>query len=171
MPPAPLVAPALPHAGRNSSSAAALPRVESIAALGLQLSRHQARCRRAGEQMAMLWIEVEPLAGPGVACDWDRDDELLQAAGLRLRHRVRSTDEVVQVGTQGFAVLLPGTGAAEAELVEQRLKQALTGAYGLDERRMYLGVSVGRAMFPEAGRNGTELAEAACRDLALRQGG
>lgn len=160
----------MPTVSRNNSTAAPLPCVESFAALGLQLSRQLAQCRRVGERMAMMWVEVEWLTGQDVVGSAEMDDGLLQAAGQRLRHRVRGTDEVVQVGKQGFAVLLKAAGQAEVHVVEQRLKQALTGAYGVAERRLYLGVSLGAATFPDCGRTGTELAEAACRNLALRQG-
>lgn len=170
MQPAQLADQAMPSVSRNSSTATPLPCVESFAALGLQLSRQLAQCRRVGERMAMLWVEVEWLTGQDAAGSVEIDGGLLQAAGQRLRHRVRGTDEVVQVGKQGFAVLLKSAGQAEANVVEQRLKQALTGAYGVAERRLYLGVSLGMATFPECGRTGTELAEAARRSLALRQG-
>ena len=162
----------LPTASRANGKATPLPQVDSIATLSQQLFRQLAQCRRVGEQMTMLWVELELLAQPGSdhGASEVLDENLLQAAGQRLRHRVRSTDEVVQVGTQGFAVLLKVAGAAEARLVEQRLKQALTGAYGLGEQRLYLGVSMGLAVFPECGRTGAELAQAACRDLAIKQG-
>ncbi|MFN3303855.1 MAG: hypothetical protein ACK44A_09065 [Roseateles sp.] len=146
-----------------------VPWVGSMDALDTHLSRRLALCRRAGGVMTLLWIEMELLGGPqpGAA----PDAELMRAAGLRLRNRVRGTDEVVQVAGLGFAVLLQAAGDATAELVEQRLQQALTGAYGVDDRRAYLGVRMGRALFPDAGRTGRLLAEAACQSLALRQGG
>lgn len=148
-----------------------LPWVGSMEALGLHLSRHVALCRRNGGQMALLWIELEQLSGPGTAPGAPLGNGLLQAAGQRLRNRVRGTDDVVQVCGMGFAVLLQAAGDDAAQLVEQRLQQTLTGAYGVDDRRVYLGVRMGRALFPDAGRNGRMLAEAACRDLELRQGG
>lgn len=170
MPLAHLADPPMPLARRSSDHALPLPQLDSIAALGLHLSRQLAQCRRTGAQVALLWVELEPLVGPGAAQGWELDDELLRAAGQRLQHRVRGTDEVVQVARLGFAVLLQAASTSEAELVERRLKQALTGAYGLGERRTYLGVGLGVAVFPESARNGTDLAEAARRDLALRHG-
>ncbi len=157
------------HAARHSTGAEPLPQVASFAALGMQLARQLAQCRRVGERMTMLWLELDVLPGPEASAPFELNDALLQAAGQRLRHRVRSTDEVVQVGQQGFAVLLKAAGAEEARLLEQRLKHALTGAYSVDEGRMYIGISLGLATFPECGRTGAELAEAARRDLALKQ--
>jgi len=146
-----------------------LPRLASLLELGPYLSRRLAQCRRAGEQMAMLWIEVAPLPAPTGPTS-EANAELLRVAGRRVRNRVRSTDEVVQISEEGFAVLLMAADSAGATLVSVRLKQALTGAYGLDGQRAYLAVAVGEAVYPDHGRTGTELAEAAQRHLALRMG-
>ncbi len=162
-----------PSAVQRGARNAGLPWVGSMESLDLHMSRRLALCRRSCELMTLLWIELELLVAPNAAAGMGAavDHELLQAAGLRLRNRVRSTDEVVQVAGLGFAVLLHGAGAETAALVEQRLQQTLTGAYGVEGQRLYLGVRMGRALFPEAGRNGRQLADAACQDLALRQGG
>ena len=155
--------------GRNGYTPA-LPRVGSLAELAPHLSRRLARCRRAGEQLAMLWIELDPLPSPRTDPDEQRD-ALLRTASLRVRNRVRGTDEVVQVGQQGFAVLLPGAGSAEAGMVALRLRRTLTGAYELEGRLAYLAVAMGEAVFPDCGPTGTELAEAAQNSLAVRHGG
>lgn len=144
--------------------------VQSLTELVPYLSRRLARCRRAGEQLAMLWIELAPLPSPAD----DTEDvlaELMLTASLRVRNRVRGTDEVVQVGDLGFAVLLPGAGSPEAAVVGLRLRQTLTGTYGLKSGQAYLSVAMGEAVYPEAGLTGTDLAEAAQRSLAMRQGG
>lgn len=150
--------------------AATPPQLVSLADLAPHLSRRLARCRRAGEQLAMLWIELEPLPSPRADAA-ATTAELMRTASLRVRNRVRGTDEVVQVGQQGFAVLLPGAGSVEAALVALRLRQTLTGAYELAGRLAYLAVAMGEAVYPEAGLTGTELSAAAQHSLAVRQGG
>jgi GGDEF domain-containing protein len=138
-----------------------LPQADSLAAFGLRVSRQFAQCRRKGERLSLLWLEVELLVRPDGSLSAAERDSLVQTVSLRLRNRVRSADEVVHMGEQCFAVLLIAAGAPEAGLVEQRLRQALRGAYGVDGRLMQVGVRLGTAVFPEAGRNGAELAEAA----------
>ncbi|MFT7774619.1 diguanylate cyclase domain-containing protein [Roseateles sp.] len=146
-----------------------LPRVESLPELASHLSRRLARCRRAGEQLAMLWIELEPLPSPAAEVG-DVTEELMRMASLRVRNRVRSTDEVIQVGEQGFAVLLPGAGNMAAEIVALRLRQTLAGTYELEGQLTYLAVAAGQAVFPEGGSTGTELTQTAQRNLAMQQG-
>lgn len=143
----------------RTGSFARLPQADSLAAFGLRVSRHFAQCRREGEQLALLWLKIE-MPPPG-GDDTPEREHLLQTVSLRLRNRVRGTDEVVYMGERCFAVLLMAAGAAEAALVEQRLRLALRGSYGLDGRLLQVGVRLGLALYPQAGRNGAELAEAA----------
>lgn len=142
-----------------------LPEADSLAAFGLRVSRQFAHSRRKGEQLALLWLEVALPVRPDGSLSPKDQDHLIHTVSLRLRNRVRGADEVVHVGEHCFAVLLVAAGAAEAGLVEQRLRHALRGAYGVDGRLMQVGVRLGTAVFPEAGRNGAELAEAARGNL------
>ncbi len=164
MSPAPLITTASSSAPRTSATSR-LPLAESTAAFGLRVSRQFAQCRRESGQLGLLWIEADapPAAGaePGTA----EHDALIQTVSLRLRNRVRGTDEVVYMGGSAFAVLLLAAGAAEARLVEQRLTQALRGTYCVESRLIQLGVRVGTALFPQTGRNGCDLAEAARHNL------
>jgi diguanylate cyclase (GGDEF)-like protein len=138
-----------------------LPQADSPAAFGLRVSRQFAQCRRKGEQLALLWLEVELLVRPDGSLSPAERDNLIQTVSLRLRNRVRGADEVVHMGERRFAVLLVAAGAPEAGLVEERLRHALRGAYGVEGRLMQVGVRLGTAVFPQAGRNGAELVEAA----------
>lgn len=164
------LAPYLAEATGRQGHAPTLPEVNSLAELAPYLTRRLLRCRRSGEQLSMLWIEVDPLPTPREEPARDQLGELLRTASLRMRNRVRGTDEVVQVGQVGFAVLLPGAGAAQAALVAHRLRRTLTGAYELEGRLAYLAVAMGEAVYPDCGPSGTDLAQAARRSLALRQG-
>jgi diguanylate cyclase (GGDEF)-like protein len=163
----PLMADDLPHTAARDCFTAPLPRVDSLAALGLRVSRVFAQCRRESGQLAMLWVEVDVLERPGHAPDAETHDSVIQAVSQRLRNRVRGSDEVVRVGEHSFAVLLMAAGPLEADLVEQRLTQAVRGAYGVEHHKvMHVSVRLGQALFPAQGRNGTELAEAARRQVA-----
>lgn len=154
-----------PPATVRSFTADSMPKLESMAMFGMRVARHFAQCRRSNSQLALLWVELN-LAGPAGAALSDAEREsLLLVAGQRLRNRVRGNDEVAQVGEHAFAVLLLTAGSLEADLVEERLHQAMRGTYGVDDRVMRVGVRIGRTVFPEDGRNGAELAEAARRQV------
>lgn len=155
----------VPAPPQRAGSFTHLPREDSLTALGLRLSRQFAQCRRKGEQLALLWVEVKVLPRPDGPLNDAEQLSLIQTVSLRLRNRVRGADEVVHMGGCIFTVLLQAVGAEETGMVEARLLQALRGAYGVDGRVMQLSVRLGRAMYPEAGRNGAELAEAARSSL------
>jgi len=154
-----------PPAASRGCFSAPLPRMDSLAALGLRLSRQFAQSRREGGQLALLWVEMDVLEQPGSALSDEARDDLMQAVSQRLRNRVRGADEVLRMGEQCFAVLLMAAGTGEADIAERRLLQTVRGNYGVDDRLMQVGVRIGTAVFPEDGRNGTELAEAARANL------
>ena len=153
-----------PTAARGCFSAP-LPRMDSLAALSLRLSRQFAQCRREGGQLALLWLEMDVLERPGSPLDEEARDDLIQAVSQRLRNRVRGGEEVLRMGDQCFAVLLMAAGTGEADVAERRLLQTVRGNYGVDDQLMQVGVRIGVAVFPEDGRNGTDLAEAARANL------
>lgn len=167
MPQAPLPASDFPPTPRLGAYTQ-LPQADSLAAFGLRVSRQFAQCRREGEHLALLWLEVEVQpAGLGDA----QRRRLVQMVGLRLRNRVRGADEVVHMGGQAFAVLLQAAGAVEAQIVDRRLRQALRGSYCLDDQLLQVQLRLGRAVYPQAGRNGAELAEAARANLSEQEAG
>lgn len=142
-----------------------MPRLDSMAMFGMRVARHFAQCRRSNGQLALLWMELDVAGQAGAALTDDERENLLMVAGQRLRNRVRGSDEVAQVGEHAFAVLLLTAGSLEADLVEERLHQAMRGSYGVDDRVMCVDVRIGRAVFPEDGRNGAELAAVARRQV------
>lgn len=136
-----------------------VPRVESLEAVGAQVSRHLARCRRHGGRLSVLWLEALPQVRPGSAWPAGARQAMMKALSRRLRNRVRGSDEVLQVGEDSFAVMLLLAGQAEAAVVEERLRQALKGSYGVDGLLMHSDLNIGSASFPEVGRNGPDLTE------------
>lgn len=168
MPQAPLLANELPSPQRMGAFTL-VPQAESLAAFGLRVSRQFAQCRREGEHLALLWLEVD-LQGPAGTLSDSEQHSLVQTVSLRLRNRVRGADEVVHMGGHSFAVLLQAAGAVEAQLVDQRLRQALRGTYCIDSRLVQARIRLGTAIYPQAGRNGAELAEAARGSLQEASG-
>lgn len=140
----------------------------TVAELEVQLARHLARSRRQGDQLALLWIEVDLLTTVAPANASTPRDEVAQALRARLQHRVRRNDQIFQVGHQHFAVLLD-TDPAGARLVEQRLVTHLRGPYGMDGWMMYVQLGIGQASLPESAQRGSGLLRCAMADLEARR--
>jgi len=103
----------------------------SAADVADRIEQRRAQCRRARAPLALLRIEVDDLAG------WrERHGDatvrgLVGEMAMRLRRRVRDSDEVLTCPGESFAVLLPGAGASEAAVVGLRLQAALGSPYRL----------------------------------------
>lgn len=133
-------------------------RLDSRQALGAQVSRQLARCRRQSAPLSVIWVEAQ-LHARGGDCPQATREALMQALSRRLRNRVRGSDEVMRVAEEGFAVVLPLVGKADAALVQVRLLQALKGCYGVDGLQMHAELHLGTATFPDSGGSGDELVE------------
>jgi GGDEF domain-containing protein len=152
-------------ASTRSTGTTPIPRADSAAAFSLRVSRQFAQARRENSELALLWIDATLVASHGQALEEADRESLMQMVGLRLRNRVRGTDEVVRMGENCFAVLLAAAGAREADTVGLRLLQTTRGSYGIDDRLMQVDIRMGKATFPDHARNGADLAEAAKNNL------
>ncbi len=80
-------------------------------------------------------------------------DEVLQKAADRLQRILRKTDIVVRLGGDEFAVLLPVGDQIYAKHVAEKILLAFNKVFELDRHDLYIGCSMGIALFPEHGRN------------------
>ncbi|MCY7364851.1 MAG: EAL domain-containing protein [Frankiaceae bacterium] len=78
-------------------------------------------------------------------------DRFLQVVASRLAAAVRPGDTVVRLGGDEFALLLPATGAEEAEQTARRLLEAVRAPIVLDGLHVDVDASVGIAVAPEHG--------------------
>jgi predicted signal transduction protein with EAL and GGDEF domain len=140
-------------APRQSLPLQVLPDLSHFVAL---IGRELPGCRRLGTRPAVLLVVLD--SQPAAA--------LLEAVGARLRARVRASDLVVQLGEEGFGVLLLGAARADVPAVQTRLQRALNGPYALDEGLQNVRLRIGAAAHPEGVVSAAELVRAAGQALA-----
>jgi diguanylate cyclase (GGDEF)-like protein len=101
-------------------------------------------------------------------------DLLLQAVSERLSRMLRGTDFVARIGGDEFVVIQCGiTEQTEAEFLAQRIVRVVSAPYGIANRTITIGTSVGYAVASENGHSLDNLIAAADAALlhAKRAGG
>lgn len=93
-------------------------------------------------------------------------DLLLQQVGTRLRSAVWEPDVVARLGGDEFAVLLPSMAASEhITVVANKILNALSESFMLEEFALDVGASIGIALFPDHGQDAETLMRRA--DVAM----
>jgi diguanylate cyclase (GGDEF)-like protein/PAS domain S-box-containing protein len=132
---------------------------------GEGMERALTRVRR-GEQLAMLWLDLDHFKTVNDTLGHPAGDALLKAVGQRLQACVRETDIVARLGGDEFAILQVAGGQPEQSTkLAQRMIEALSKPYTIDGQDVVIGTSVGIAVAPNDGMDGSQLFKAA--DLAL----
>lgn len=110
------------------------------------------RLRRAldaaenGEMVAVLFLDLDDLKRVNDTYGHRAGDVLLAAVAGRLKGCLRPEDTAARLGGDEFAVLLGGSrNPDQANVVAQRVSQALASPFRLEGREIRTGVSVGVA--------------------------
>lgn len=116
------------------------------------------KAHRSGEQVALLFLdldyfkEVNDTLGHGVG------DKLLQIAAQRLTRCVRECDTVARLGGDEFTMILGELRETHsAGRVAQLVLQALAEPYQLGIEQVYVSASVGITFYPQDGLGTDEL--------------
>ena len=123
--------------------------------------------RRYKRPFALLYIDVDKFKQTNDAYGHDVGDEVLGLLSEQLSSALRTADTAARLGGDEFAVLLPDTDTKKAELVANKLIDALIIKLpGLQDNEP-VTCSIGVAMFPSGANTYQELMREA--DFALYQ--
>jgi diguanylate cyclase (GGDEF)-like protein/PAS domain S-box-containing protein len=116
------------------------------------LAQEVERSARYGAPGAVLLIDLDNFKEVNDTFGHMAGDDLLKGIGGLLRHRMRRTDTLARVGGDEFAVLLPQTGAEQAQVVADEFVKALGRQTAvLASQSIRITASVGVALFDGLG--------------------
>lgn len=125
-----------------------------------------ARARRENSRLALLLLDLDRFKQINDTLGHAMGDALLAEIGQALGAPLRRSDTIARLGGDEFAILLPSvTSVAQAREVAERVAGELARPFQLGEMAVDVGVSVGIAMYPEHGEDGSQLMRSA--DVAM----
>lgn len=92
-------------------------------------------------------------------------DQLLQQVCRRVEETVRMSDTVARFGGDEFAIVLPGADEAGAWRVAEKILAGLNRLFDLGSHQLYVGGSLGIALYPQHGEDAATLVKHA--DVAM----
>jgi len=104
------------------------------------------RARRRRADVTVLFLDIDHFKVLNDSMGHLVGDEVLRVVANRVQQAVRSYDLVARFGGDEFTISCEGlTGAAEAEALARDLRQAIEAPVQVDDREVFLTVSVGIA--------------------------
>jgi diguanylate cyclase (GGDEF)-like protein len=126
------------------------------------LEQELAQAKAAGTRAAVLFIDLDRFKQTNDTLGHSAGDTLLKRASERIRASVRDTDLVGRHGGDEFTVILNGIESPkDAGHVARKLVKAMTKPFDVEGHSVYVGASVGIAIYPDDGEVGAELVKKA----------
>ncbi|RFP19387.1 MULTISPECIES: EAL domain-containing protein [unclassified Duganella] len=118
----------------------------------LAASIDQARQAGDGQQVAVLFMDLDRFKYVNDNLGHDVGDRLLQAVAQRVRHTVRADDAVARLGGDEFTVVLNELDSpAAAATAAHNIVRVLSAPFPIDGHDIFVTASVGIAMYPHDG--------------------
>jgi diguanylate cyclase (GGDEF)-like protein len=114
--------------------------------------------RRTGEKLGLLYIDLDGFKVVNDTLGHGVGDLLLLEVVKRMKERLRQCDTLARMGGDEFTLIATGLNEPDGPLaVAERLKDALQLPFQADGNTVYVTTSVGISLYPQDGRDVTEL--------------
>ncbi|MCI0667517.1 MAG: EAL domain-containing protein [Methylococcaceae bacterium] len=111
-----------------------------------------AYARRNGNQLAVMFIDIDHFKDVNDNLGHAAGDELLKLLAKRVGRCVRTEDTLARLGGDEFVVVLSSIrGPDGAVIVAQHILKALSAAFFVAMKEIYVSASIGISIFPDDG--------------------
>jgi diguanylate cyclase (GGDEF)-like protein/PAS domain S-box-containing protein len=131
-----------------------------------RLEQNVRTAQRAGESLALLFIDLDYFKVINDTLGHDIGDKLLMEAAARINECVRNMDTVARMGGDEFTVILAQVGEARyAEKIAAAIISKLTAPFAIGGEQLNVSASIGIAVYPDDGLDSEQLLKNA--DVAM----
>ena len=117
-----------------------------------------AQARRTGRGFAILALDLDGFKKVNDALGHPLGDALLRVAAMRLSDTLRDVDTLARVGGDEFIAVAPGAvSETEIQLIARRMISVMQLPFEIQGHTLYVGTSIGAAIFPEHGDSEVKL--------------
>ena len=130
--------------------------------LGLAIAHAQRNKRK----LATMFLDLDRFKLVNDTLGHTMGDRLLRAVASRLQSCLRSGDTLSRFGGDEFTLLLPEVRTRDdVVVIAEKILARLNEPFVIDGHELFVGASIGVAMYPEAGETGESLVQNA--DIAM----
>lgn len=135
-----------------------------------RLGRALEVAERREEWVAILFVDLDRFKPINDTLGHAAGDVMLKEVARRLRSCIRESDTVARMGGDEFTLLLTGLKTREAAMrggiqVAEKILAGLAPAFFLQDREFFISASIGIALYPQDGAEGSSLLQ--CADTAM----
>ncbi|WP_019139659.1 putative bifunctional diguanylate cyclase/phosphodiesterase [Noviherbaspirillum massiliense] len=117
-----------------------------------------AHSKRTGKGFSLIALDLDGFKKVNDALGHPVGDALLRVAAMRLYDSLRDVDTLARVGGDEFVAVLPGaTTEQEIQTVARRMISTMQLPFEIHGHTLYVGTSIGAAVFPEHGDSEVKL--------------
>lgn len=115
-----------------------------------RVTRAVSRAKREKERIAVLYLNLDRFKVINDSMGNETGDGLLKSVAERMVNCVREGDTVSRMGGDEFAIMLGGiTSAPDVTKVSQKIIEAVSKPFVLDDREIHITASIGISMYPQ----------------------